>query len=71
MTPTATRYAEPDLTPGRPVDLTCAERRGLNRLMAALRTGRIDNIAVQHLEVDGVLQLDPFIDIATGDPAAN
>ncbi len=68
---TATATRQPTLPQGRPVDLTCREQRGLNWLIAALRSGRINDVAVQHLEVDGVLQLDPLIQLAGGHPSAN
>lgn len=61
----------PDATPhARPVDLTCRQSRWLGRVIAGLRDGTINDVAVRHLEVDGVLQLDPLVELAASHAVA-
>ena len=45
--------------------LTPCEEIALDRVIAGLRSGQVNNTALRHLEVDGVLQLDPLL-TATG-----
>ena len=45
----------PALTDGQALRLDC--------LIARLRTGTVDEVVLHHLEIDGVLQLDPLVDL--------
>ena len=51
-----------------PVGFTTSQAKWLDCVIAALRSGRIDDIALRHLEVDGVLQLDPLVELAAVGP---
>lgn len=51
-----------------PVGFTTSQSKWLDCIITALRSGRINDIALRHLEVDGVLQLDPLVELAALEP---
>ena len=49
-------------------NFTPCEETALDRMIDGLRTGRIDDVVLRHLEVDGVLSLDPLLHLTGATP---
>jgi len=60
----ATTTADVSPATGHPVDMTDLESKRLDALIAKIRSGDISNVVMRHLEIDGVLRLDPVLDLA-------
>lgn len=47
----------------QPLDVTDLEAKRLDCLIQRIRDGRVNDVVMRHLEVDGVLQLDPLFEV--------
>ena len=62
-TPTAPTIETAPTAASHAFDLPNLEEKRLDCLIARIREGRIDDVVMNHLEVDGVLQLDPLLEL--------
>lgn len=54
-----------------PYDLTPCQEQALDRVISDLRSGRINDVVVRHLEADGVWHLEPLLDLAGAAPCSD
>ena len=71
MRPALTTSATPSVAAGHPVTFTRSQERTLDQMIALLRTGAVSDAVLEHLEVDGVLHLEPLVKLSGGDPSGS
>ena len=71
MSTLTTLPTAPAPTGPHPVAFTPCEEVALDRVIESLRMGAISNVVMRHLEVDGVLQLEPLLDLSGAAPCGN